>query len=1188
MSLTPFDQRPSGIPAAGELPWGSHFCVFYASSRELLEVLVPFIRAGLESNELCLWEVREPLTMEEVRQALAECVPDFERYLAAGQIEIVPAPENPEGLGRGDEALERRLDGAILAGFDGLRLVRYAVGSDGEPSVPGADVIRRLNVIAAFVYPRAELRAVGLMQVVQGHRFAVVHNSGRWEVLEGSEARIARDELERSEKKLRSLFRNMSEGFAYHRIVLDAQGKPCDYVFLEVNAAFERLTGLRAEEILGKRVTQVLPGIEADPTDWIASYGRVALTGQPTHFESHLAPLDRWYAISAFSAHKGYFVVTFADITDRKRAEAERRAAEERLSVTLRSIGDAVIATDTEGRVTLLNRIAESLTGWTQSEALGKRLDEIFRIVNQDTGAPAENPVRKVLAQGGVVGLANHTALISRDGRRIAIADSAAPVRAVTGGILGVVLVFRDVTVERRAERERDLTIEFLRLVNANDRTADLMKAAVSFLQQHSGSGAVGIRLTHGDDFPYYQARGFSKEFLRLENQICARDSTGAVCRDSAGNPVMDCMCGSVVSGRFDPAKPFFTGAGSFWTNSTTELLATATEVDGPTRLRNRCQGEGYESVALVPLRLGDERLGLVQLNDRQPGKFSLESVALWERLSSHLAVAVARSRAEEARCASEARFKLLADTAGLLLAAEHPQLLVNRLCREIMAHLDCHVFFNYLVDRSAGRLRLNAYGGISQKEAERIEWLDIGRAICGCVARDGQPIVAEDIQQSADPCADLVRSYGIQAYCAHPLVAQGQVIGTLSFGTMTRARFSTEDVVLMKTVADQVAVAMQRVQAQEDLQVANTLLLESDRRKDEFLAMLSHELRNPLTPIRNSLFMLDRVPPGGEQAKRAQAIMERQVGHLARLVDDLLDVTRIRRGKVQIQREQLELGDLVRRTIEDHRQTFVANGIQLEGRLSSESMWLHADATRLAQVVGNLLGNAVKFTPYGGRVDITLERDGDSAVLQVHDNGEGIDPEVLGSLFQPFSQAQQTLARTHGGLGLGLALVKGLVELHGGTAQVTSKGLGQGAEVTVRLPLGLAPAQGDAPLEIRRRQRRLLIIEDNVDAADSLKLLLELLGHEVAVAYDGISGIEAARDSRPEMLLCDIGLPVMDGYEVARCFRADPVLQEVVLVALSGYALPEDRQRAMEAGYAHHVAKPPSLEVLESLLASD
>jgi two-component system CheB/CheR fusion protein len=363
----------------------------------------------------------------------------------------------------------------------------------------------------------------------------------------------------------------------------------------------------------------------------------------------------------------------------------------------------------------------------------------------------------------------------------------------------------------------------------------------------------------------------------------------------------------------------------------------------------------------------------------------------------------------------------------------------------------------------------------------------------------------------------------------------------------------------------------------------AEAALREEGGRKDDFLAALSHELRNPLAPIRNSLSVVERVEPGGEEARKAMAILRRQVDHLVHIVDDLLDVTRIARNKVHLQREPLDLGGLVRRTMDDHLPEFEARGIALEGDIDPEPLWAEADGTRLAQVIGNLLANALKFTPRGGRVDVGLRREGNQAVLTVRDNGVGITPEICARIFEPFIQAPQTLDRSRGGLGLGLAMVKGLVELHGGMVDVTSGGPGLGCEFTVRLPLVAAPQAkaAPAPRAPTSQRRRVLVIEDTVDAADALCDLLALEGHDTRVAYDGPSGIAMARDFRPDVVFCDIGLPEMDGYEVARAMRADDALRGMYLVALSGYARPEDREHSAQAGFDCHLAKPPSTETL-------
>jgi len=355
-------------------------------------------------------------------------------------------------------------------------------------------------------------------------------------------------------------------------------------------------------------------------------------------------------------------------------------------------------------------------------------------------------------------------------------------------------------------------------------------------------------------------------------------------------------------------------------------------------------------------------------------------------------------------------------------------------------------------------------------------------------------------------------------------LARDGRTNGVILVTDKEHGEFTAEDEALLRQLATVASLALQHVEARISLE-------ESDRRKDEFLAMLSHELRNPLAPIRNSLYILDRAAPGGEQALRAHSVIDRQVGHLTRLVDDLLDVTRISRGKIQLRPERLDFCDLVRRAVEDYRDAFARNRLDLRQSLAEGPLWVSADRTRMAQVIGNLLSNSAKFTAPGGEISVSLERNRDlqQAVLKVRDTGIGIAPEMLPRVFEPFAQADSTLDRSKGGLGLGLAMVKGLVEMHGGTASVESAGLGTGAEFTVRVPLDLTALPTEAPVKRRAEGgpgRRILVIEDNVDAAESLRVLLELGRHTVAVAFSGPEGIERAREFAPEVVLCDIGLP--------------------------------------------------------------
>ena len=378
------------------------------------------------------------------------------------------------------------------------------------------------------------------------------------------------------------------------------------------------------------------------------------------------------------------------------------------------------------------------------------------------------------------------------------------------------------------------------------------------------------------------------------------------------------------------------------------------------------------------------------------------------------------------------------------------------------------------------------------------------------------------------------------------------------------------------------------------DDQKRNAQALEdANRQKDEFLAMLAHELRNPLAPIRNSVQVLRLLGSPAPRADKMYAIIDRQVTHLVRLVDDLLDVSRISRGKILLQRQRLDLVELARAAAEDHRIELNAAGLAVSVELPDRPIWVVGDATRLAQVIGNLLDNASKFTDPGGQVTVTVAADAVAAqaTITVRDNGMGMEPELLDRIFETFTQADRTLARSRGGMGLGLALVRGLVQLHGGEVRASSAGLGKGSEFQIRLPAGreaaaLTPAAPAASAP--RRSRRVLLIEDNDDCASSMRMVLELGGHEVAVAHAGHPGVATARRFHPDVVLCDIGLPGgMDGYAVARALRQDPAFGSTYLVAVTGYGQEDDCRRAREAGFDLHLTKPVDPVHLEELLAN-
>ncbi len=375
------------------------------------------------------------------------------------------------------------------------------------------------------------------------------------------------------------------------------------------------------------------------------------------------------------------------------------------------------------------------------------------------------------------------------------------------------------------------------------------------------------------------------------------------------------------------------------------------------------------------------------------------------------------------------------------------------------------------------------------------------------------------------------------------------------------------------------------------DRKRAEQALKDADRRKDEFLAILAHELRNPLAPIRNALHILRLTAGGNAQATRLNDMIERQVNHMVRLVDDLMEISRITRGKIELRKEQVSLESILRSAMETSRPLIEAAGHQLAFSAHDDSLVVEGDPVRLGQIFANLLNNAAKYTDDGGRIRLAARRDGDWAIVSVQDSGAGIPSEMLPRVFELFTQVERSAARTQGGLGIGLTLVKTLVEMHGGTVEAQSDGHGKGSEFVVKLPLAAMPALASAAPHGSRPagalHHRVLVVDDNRDAAESLGILLGMLGAEVRVALNGPEALESLADYAADVVLLDLGMPGMDGYEVARRIRERHDLADITLIALTGWGQDEDRRRSRQAGFDHHLVKPPDLAKLETLLSS-
>ena len=782
---------------------------------------------------------------------------------------------------------------------------------------------------------------------------------------------------------------------------------------------------------------------------------------------------------------------------------AQMRSGQRRevLRVTLHSIGDAVITTDVDGRITYMNTVAEALTGWTHREAVGQSLDAVFRIVNEDTRQPVPNPATKALRDGVVVGLTNHTILLQKGGTECPIDDSAAPISDEDGNISGCVLIFRDVSAQRRVQRERSSQLLAARLLASIIESSDdaiLSKSLEGTIQSWN---AAAERLF---GYTAAQAVGRHISFIIPPDRIDEEDRIIA-------------------------------------------SLKAGDRIDHFETERMRSDGRRLlVSLTISPIKDDEGRV----IGASKIVRDVTEQRQLEERERQLLAEAAEANAKFQAFFEQSALFAGIMDVDGTLLEA-------NRLLWEACG---------FTKEQAIGKpFWEGPWWSPSAQLSEQIRAASAQAARGEAFRAETPYFVGDGSERIADVTIQPIRDDA------------GRVLFLAPTGV---------------DITERKRVEAERRRLEDNLRELAANLSEADRRKNEFLAMLAHELRNPLAPISNAARAL-RIGAGeGESLRSASDMLERQVKQMSRLVDDLLDMSRITRGRIELRKEPLELAPVVNHAVEAARALYRSMDHELTVTMPDEPMQVSADPTRLAQVIGNLLNNACKFTDKGGHVWLTVEKDGHDAVIRVRDNGIGIAEEHIPGLWEMFAQVDTSLERSRGGLGIGLTLVKTLVEMHGGTVHAQSDGPARGSEFTVRLPIlsdAVRPASladvSEPPLPTVRR--RVLIVDDSEDGAESLAILLQLSGHETHVAHDGVEAIEAAEKLRPSVVLLDIGLPRLSGYEVCHRLRKEPWAKNLVLVALTGWGQEEDRHRSREAGFDAHLVKPVDHDALLRLLAS-
>lgn len=469
----------------------------------------------------------------------------------------------------------------------------------------------------------------------------------------------AENALRENEARYRSLFENLLEGCAYCRMLFEG-GRPQDFIYLAVNNAFERLTGLK--EVVGKKVTEVMPYIKEMNPELFEIYGRVALTGEPERFGIYFKSLESWLSISVYSPEKEYFVTVFDNITESKLAEYTLRRSEERFRQVAEITGEWIWEVDRNGVYRYSNSAVKKILGYSPDELVNqKHFYDLF--VPETREQQRESALAVFERKDSFQKLVNYN--VHKNGEIVILETSGTPLLDGNGNLLGYRGTDTDITERKQYEEERETTLHLLQLLNSGNDKRALIQLLTDFLQLWSGCQAVGIRLREGEDYPYYETSGFPPEFVLAENRLCVVNEKQELVRDSQGNPILECMCGNILCGRFNPCLPFFTENGSFWTNCTTDLLAATTEADRQTRTRNRCNGEGYESVALIPLCFGGTTFGILQFNDRRKGRFTPELIAFLERTANSIATALEQRITHEKLKESEECYQQLFDHLG-------------------------------------------------------------------------------------------------------------------------------------------------------------------------------------------------------------------------------------------------------------------------------------------------------------------------------------------------------------------------------------------------------------------------------------------------------------------------------------------------------------------------------------------
>lgn len=982
-----------------------------------------------------------------------------------------------------------------------------------------------------------------------------------------------RDATRENEERYRAIFEHPTELIVVLNAVRDSTGTILDWRYLDANTNSLQFLGRSRQELLGRTLTEVVAERSAG---LMHLYQQVLLTRKPHSYEDTVG--ERTFLRSLFPIGENTIVSSAVDITDRTAAETQirrtwhaDRAEKEWFAAVLNSMNEEVYFADPHKRFTYANPAA--LREFGQSGDMpGAQIQEFvgrLEVLRPD-GTPRcaeEAPASRALA-GELVREEEEIVRLQSSGELRFRQVSSAPVRDAKGEIIGSVTVVRDITEKKRIEaslRSREARsnalVRLSDLFRNTTEPAELAYAAARILGETLNVSRCG-----------YGTIDLDQETISIERDWNA--------------PGIDTIAGML---RFREHGTYIEDLKQGKT-----VVCDNVELDPRTAPHaERLKALQAWSFVNMPITEQTGTVAMLYLNHARPRSWTDEELAFIRDVADRTRFAVERRRYEQALALDHQFTQLLRDLAMRLVSDAD----VSTLLREI---LDAAIT---IAGADAGTIQLLEEGtcelvfattrGLPEELTSRFERVSAASGTsCGLALASGARAFVDFDSGAPDPdgSLDLHRAHGLRSAQSTPLFSRaGRPLGMFSTHWREHCRLDERRLRFLDLLARQAADLIERTQAARDLRLSEQQLRESDRRKDEFIAVLAHELRNPLVPIRTGIELLKKANDTPTIVNSIRPIMERQIEHMVRLIDELLDVSRVTSGRMEIKRQSTPLTTLVGAAVEAHQQAITAGGLELSVNLSEPHHVLYVDPTRFAQVLSNLLHNAVKFTPTGGKITLTgtfePASNGSPARfrLTVADTGVGISPAALPRIFELFCPSAPQGDASRGGLGIGLGLARRIVELHGGTLQARSGGIGHGSEFTLQIPVDLSQAAANnAELEKATlpHNLRVLIIEDNLDAAQSMKLLMESCEVTPQVEHDGLSGIANATAHEPDVVLLDIGMPGMNGYATCHELRRRHG-SRVVIIALTGWGQEKDRQKALDAGFDAHLTKPVNPAIL-------